>query len=512
MDCKTKRFIEKAQQIHNYTYDYTEVSYENARTPVVIICKLHGKFLQTPSCHLMKRGCKPCGIERHKLMIRKKYGGKFIEKAIKKHGDKYDYSKVIYNNSKINVIIICKKHGEFLQTPNNHLSGSDCRLCGIIRGKNIRTSTTEEFIKKSKIVHNDKYLYTKTNYILNREKVIIICRKHGEFLQIPNDHLAGKECKLCSIIKGAKSRTSSTEKFIKKSIKVHGDRYIYNKTNYVNSKNRVIIICKKHGEFLQKPSHHLMGCNCPKCAQFSYSKTAINWLQYLSYINNIHIQHYENDGEHIIKNSKYSADGYCEETNTIYEFHGCFWHGCPKCYKPDDINKVTKSYFKELYDKTIEREKFIQTQGYNLITIWEHEWKEMREKINDIGYDISLGKRVNNTKIINWLWEIMSCEDGKLDIHKNDEYVFRWSCGNGYLDMARYLWNECVNSENKIDIHILRNEAFRMSCYNGYIDVAKWLWTLSCENKNKIDIHSYNDFVIRHGNKEVKDWLNTLMM
>lgn len=118
---------------------------------------------------------------------------KFIKKARQIHGDRYDYSKVEYVNANIKVCIICPEHGEFWQTPRQHLKGQGCLSCS-----NIKCCNTEEFIAKAKRVHVDKYDYSKVNYINNRTKVCIICPEHGEFWQRPDNHLQGQGCPVCN--------------------------------------------------------------------------------------------------------------------------------------------------------------------------------------------------------------------------------------------------------------------------------------------------------------------------
>ena len=105
--------------------------------------------------------------------------------------------------------------------------------------------------------------------------------------------------------------------------------------------------------FLQTPNNHLRFSGCPKCNNNGYSKAQILWLDFLSKFYNIHIQHALNEEEFVIPNTKYKADGYCKETNTIYEFHGDFWHGNPKIFTLDEINKKKlivnfKNYMKKL--------------------------------------------------------------------------------------------------------------------------------------------------------------------
>ena len=114
---------------------------------------------------------------------------KFIEKAIKKYGNKYDYSKVEYINCHTKVCIICPEHGEFWQTPDAHLHKNACPKCGFEAMKKALTKTTEEFIKEAKEVHGDKYDYSKVEYNGGHKKVCIICPKHGEFWQEASKHV-----------------------------------------------------------------------------------------------------------------------------------------------------------------------------------------------------------------------------------------------------------------------------------------------------------------------------------
>jgi superfamily II DNA or RNA helicase len=180
----------------------------------------------------------------------------FIRSARKVHGDKYDYSKVVYKNNKTDVCIICPIHGEFYQTPNSHLKGRGCPICG-----GTKKSTKEDFIIKAKQVHGDKYDYSKVVYVNNQIKVCIICPIHGEFYQTPKTHLSGSGCPKCS---GNKKYTK--EDFVQESSKVHGYKYDYSKVEYKNNKTDVCIICPIHGEFYQAPKNHLSGQGCPICA------------------------------------------------------------------------------------------------------------------------------------------------------------------------------------------------------------------------------------------------------
>ena len=177
----------------------------------------------------------------------------FINKAKKIHGDKFDYSKVNYVNNSTKVCIICPKHGEFWQTPASHLRKRGCNLCS----KPIHD--TKSFIEEAKKVHGDKYDYSKVNYVDGHTKVCIICPKHGEFWQTPNNHVRNRNCPKCGQISTHDKQALTTKQFIEKAVKAHGDKYDYSKVNYVNNHTEVCIICPKHGEFWQKPMKHLSG-------------------------------------------------------------------------------------------------------------------------------------------------------------------------------------------------------------------------------------------------------------
>ena len=191
----------------------------------------------------------------------------FINKSKKIHGDKYDYSKVDYVNAKTKIIIICKEHGEFYQTPSNHLSKYNCQKCS----NNLKFDT-DTFIQKARKIHGDKYDYSKVNYVNANIKVTIICKEHGEFQQIPDFHINRK----CNCPKCINNIVSNCNEFIEKSNKIHKNRYDYSKVNYINNSIPISIICKKHGEFIQQPYVHLLNHGCPHCKNKSefifYSK------------------------------------------------------------------------------------------------------------------------------------------------------------------------------------------------------------------------------------------------
>jgi len=132
-ETKTKtqeQFIKEAVEIHGGKYDYSLVEYTNNKGKIKSICPEHGIFEQTSNSHLSGHGCPKCHLEKvHTLKLGTTL--KFIDKAVNVHGDKYEYKKTEYGvNSKENVTITCKHHGDFQQMPNSHLSGQGCPKCG----------------------------------------------------------------------------------------------------------------------------------------------------------------------------------------------------------------------------------------------------------------------------------------------------------------------------------------------------------------------------------------------
>jgi len=196
-------FLNKVKEIHNNKFDYSLVTeYKTSRTHVNVICKEHGSFSITPHHHInRKQGCPEC----------KKLGlNGFLIKANKVHDNKYDYSKVIYTNNKAKVDVICPKHGVFNQRVTDHIfGGHGCPECTY---ETIRKST-EEFINQSILIHNNKYNYSNVGeFKTNKDKVKIICPKHGVFKQKVLCHTQGQGCPICKETSGEQQIRSFLEK------------------------------------------------------------------------------------------------------------------------------------------------------------------------------------------------------------------------------------------------------------------------------------------------------------
>ena len=251
----------------------------------------------------------------------------------------------------------------------------------------VKVLTIKQFIAKAIRIHGDKFDYSRMYYVNNKTEVCIICKVHGEFWQLPRVHLRGYGCAMCS---GTKLK--SNIHFIQDALKAHGDIYDYSNVVYVNNKTKVKIRCLQHGEFMQSPDTHInQKHGCPRCAKSGYSQISIQFLNDLAEDWNIDIQHAENKGEYRIEDPVfkcyYKADGYFEQDNKKYvvEFHGDYYHGNPKMYKPDSICKFRRMTFGELFKKTEERMCRIKALGYEVIYIWEQDYKQyLYDKDNEL--------------------------------------------------------------------------------------------------------------------------------
>ena len=350
-------FINRSIIIHNHKYDYSLVNYIRNNIKVKIICPTHGLFEQIPNSHLLGKGCSICS-KNVKLTTKE-----FIERSIISHGNYYDYSKSIYTTSNSSVIIICPKHGYFNQIANHHMRGIGCTKCG----EDFKKISFDDFLKRSNLIHNNKYNYSLSIYVNSYSKLIIKCPVHDAFKQSPMLHMYGQGCLKC-----APNANKGKDKFIIQANKVHNNNYLYDNLVYINGLTKSIITCKIHGDFLQRPANHLSGQGCVKCTS-SISNAEIEWLDLLG------IQQNNRQKVLTIDNKKIKVDAYDPETNTIYEFYGNYWHGNPEKFSHKDINKKNKISYKKLYDDTLAREKIIKDAGFNLITIWESEFKKQKK-------------------------------------------------------------------------------------------------------------------------------------
>ena len=213
-------------------------------------------------------------------MPRRKSQAQVLEQFRAVHGDRYNYSKVIYSNSIEKVDVICQEHGVFSILPGHHINGVGCRKCYFDTQK----TTKPEFLKKSKEHFGERFDYSFFNELPPvGEKVLIRCRAHDlDFLQEPRNHQRGHVgCPKCKSLKHAlaggqlgpdNDAPQLLRRFEEHARAVHGNRYGYEEFEYINIATKGIINCQLHGKFYQTPNNHLRGSGCPECARESLKK------------------------------------------------------------------------------------------------------------------------------------------------------------------------------------------------------------------------------------------------
>lgn len=188
----------------------------------------------------------------------------FIEKSNIVHNFKYDYSKSVYKKSGEKVEIVCHKHGSFYQEARLHVSGKGCPSCP----KNAKKDK-DYFAERSRLVHGDRYDYSKSIYFDRNKALEIFCRIHGGFFQSPYNHYAGKGCPKCGAIVAVEKKKKTFTQFVSEAQLIHGERYLYIENTYNSAREKMDISCSIHGIFQQTPNKHLAGQGCRKCSDES---------------------------------------------------------------------------------------------------------------------------------------------------------------------------------------------------------------------------------------------------
>jgi len=238
----------------------------------------------------------------------------FVEKAKRIFDNQYDYSLVCYKYSWSKIRIVCRVHGPFEVTPNNHLRDmGGCPKCATEKRSEKRRYTTQEFIDKANKTHGE-YDYSLVDYKGNNVKVKIICPKpgHGSFFQAPNSHLYGKGCPICG-----RWSLLTTDIFKERSTKIHGNKYDYSLVDYKNTRTKVKIICPKHGLFEQVAQSHLKGFGCFLCLESQGEKKICLYLEAHQII-----FEREKSFERCRDKNPLQFDFYLPDYNTCIEFDG----------------------------------------------------------------------------------------------------------------------------------------------------------------------------------------------
>lgn len=301
-------------------------------------------------------------------MAKRKTTEQFIADARKVHGDKYDYSKAEYVNSKTKVSVICPIHGEFEQCPTDHLEGHECRKCGKIKAAQSKRYTHDEFVAKASLVHKNKYDYSQGEYKGCYEPLTIICPIHGPFTQTPYTHIYGVGCPKCT-----KYYHKGAAGFLAAAVEVHGNKYDYSLADIGDYHTPVAIICKEHGVFWQRPYCHLQGQGCPYCKESHGEREIAKWLD--GHGIKYYRQHKVHPERLLFGRNKFFVDFYLPDCKTFIEYNGEQHYKRIKTWH-------TEEQFQEQQDRDRRLREHCKLNGITLIEIPYTDLKDIDKILN----------------------------------------------------------------------------------------------------------------------------------
>ena len=283
----------------------------------------------------------------------------FIKRAREIHGNKYDYSQTIYNNSSSKITIICQLHGEFNILARSHIGK---KKCGCRKCSYLKTENLNNFLKIAREVHDNKYDYCNVEYVNSKTKICIICPEHGLFWQRPQNHLKEQGCLKCGNIKAVIKRRKGSSYFSEKSNIIHNYKYDYKLVEYTSLNDKFKIICPEHGVFEQLGSGHIRGKGCPNCSNYVSNPE----IEVSEFVKSLNLQILTSK-RNIIK--PYELDIYIPSLNKAIEFNGTYWHYSKKHFIPG---------------KHGNKSNLCREKGIKLLHIREDLWNRDKEKMKQI--------------------------------------------------------------------------------------------------------------------------------
>jgi len=300
-----------------------------------------------------------------------------ISNIIAVHGNKFTFEETTYEPYQMKIAVACRTHGVFTIGIRQLLTGTGCPVCT----KNARVKA--EFEKARLLVKTRPGLHVALNKLeTGHFEIELTCKTHGHVKTWAGGFTPIWHCRKCGNKKIGNALRGSTDTFVEKAKEVHGDTYSYATVDYKGATTKVQIVCAEHGAFNQTPTNHLSGTGCPACAinrRRAYSAIAIQWIELEGKRRGLrNIRHAENGGEYTIPGTNLRADGFHKPTNTIFEFHGDRWHGNLDVFKPNAKPNHWRPTVttRKLHAETIGREQTIRDLGYNLVVMWESDFRK----------------------------------------------------------------------------------------------------------------------------------------
>lgn len=345
-----EEFILRAAEVHGGKYDYSRVVYINSQKHVTIVCPSHGEFSQSANAHLRGQGCKKCSNES--IGDRCKLTQEEFVSRLEDLNSGYGLELVRYEGMGKAITLVCKEHGPFSAKANNVLyNRSGCPSCAREQIGMRSRKSLDYYIQKSRAVHGDRFEYLGVEYKNSAAYLSVLCKDHGEFLQLANSHINGVGCVRCS------KPIWDTETFKQQAALAHGGAYNYERSSYVNAQEKVQITCEAHGDFWQLPSCHVhLKQGCPKCAKVGPSDAQVEIANFMRQFADVM-------EEAPIGESRKRVDVFLPEYSLAIEYHGLIWHSTRFKSDPRDDYK---------------KHKQLEALGVRTIHIYEDEWKLRR--------------------------------------------------------------------------------------------------------------------------------------
>jgi hypothetical protein len=349
------------------------------------------------------------------------------------HGEKYNYDKIGFIDRKTKINVICPKHGSWKVSIDNHLRKRGCPKCHDDETSKRCRSNTEDFLVKLKLIHGEKYNYSKVKYTTSKDKVCIICTTHGDFYTTPNNLLQGKGCPKCRIAKFVDSIKISFDEFVERSNKIHNNRYQYDLNSFTLVKNTCKIICPVHGEYEQTPDAHMAGKGCSKCC-LRISKPQIEVEEFFKSLG----INYKINTRKIIPPLELDiiTDSFA------VEFNGIYWHS----FK----NKIDENK-----NKHLEKFQKCQEKGIKLFQFFEDEWKFKTDICKSI-LRINSGKSLYRINARDTEFCIISTGEAKQFLDKThlqgSTNLIKFSFGLKYDNELVMVITFCNHSKDKLSL------------------------------------------------------------
>ena len=254
-------------------YDFSRFEYRGSTHKSVVVCPTHGEFVSHYESLISGHGCPTCGRESSVATRRRSAGDVLIQMKNMFPDLDFPHINKDFTNVTDPIRCVCPKHGEFKKAPHKMLSGAQgCPECGKERSISSRILSRDEVIRRFRDAHGDTYDYSKVEYTTIDKPVTITCHEHGDFQQVPQGHMTGAGCFLCSLKVKPQCQPKPFSHFLERAIEAHGDTYTYDERSYSGMSGTIRITCKIHGTFTKSCFDHIYGGGCPSCSDYGFKR------------------------------------------------------------------------------------------------------------------------------------------------------------------------------------------------------------------------------------------------